>query len=105
MSIFVYSMNSKRYVFISENEDGSVTEFDFRKAKFIEKDFHSRGSHTYSKPLRENEEEGDTQLTALSGRIEPFSLDDNGNNNPLQDSEPVKTPIWKRQRVFPVSNI
>ena len=53
-------MNSKRYVFISENEDGSVTEVESRNTIFIEKDFPSRGS-LYSKTLRENEEEGDTQ--------------------------------------------
>ena len=32
-------MNSKRYVFISENEDGSVTEVEFRDAIFIESFF------------------------------------------------------------------
>ena len=43
LSIFVrYFMNSKRYVFISENEDGSVTEVESRNAIFIEKDFPSR---------------------------------------------------------------
>ena len=35
-SIFVrYFVNSKRYVFISENEDGSVTEIEFRNAIFF----------------------------------------------------------------------
>ena len=47
-----------------------MTEFKFRNAIFIEKDFPSRGSLTYSKTLREYEEEGVTQLTAPSGRIE-----------------------------------
>ena len=39
-TIFVrYFVNSKRYVFISENEDGSVTEVEFRDAIFIESFF------------------------------------------------------------------
>ena len=39
-SIFArYFVNSKRYVFISENEDGSVTEVEFRDAIFIESFF------------------------------------------------------------------
>ena len=61
-------MNSNRYVFISENEDRSVIEVEFRNAIFIEKDFPSRGS-LYSNTLREYEKEGVTQLTAPSGRI------------------------------------
>ena len=59
-----------------------MTEVESKDAIFIEKDFHSRGSLTYSKTLCEYEEEGDTQLTAPSGRIEPFSLDDSGDHNP-----------------------
>ena len=46
-----------------------MTEVKFRNAIFIEKDFFSRGSH-YSNTLCEYEEEGVTQLTAPSGRIE-----------------------------------
>ena len=53
-----------------------MTEVKSRNTIFIEKDFPSRGSLTYSKTLCEYEEEGVTQLTAPSGRIEPFSLDD-----------------------------
>ena len=67
----------------------------------LEKDFPSKGS-LYSNTLREYEEEGVTQLTAPSGRIEPFSLDDNGDHNPARESEPIETPIRKSQRVFPV---
>ena len=74
-----YFDDSKGDVFISENEDGSVTEIESIDAIFIEKDFPSRGSLIYSKTLCENEEEeGDTQLTAPSGRIEPFSPAEKG---------------------------
>ena len=70
--IFIrYSEHSKGYVFIGENEDGSVTEIESRDIVFIEKDFPSRGSLTNSETHYESEElEGDTQLTAPSGRIE-----------------------------------
>ena len=55
-SIFVsYFVNSKRYVFISENEDRSMTEVEFRNAIFIEKDFPIRGSLMYSETIREND--------------------------------------------------
>ena len=46
-----------------------MTEHESKNAIFIEKDFPSRGSLTYTKPLREYKEEGVTQLTAPSGRI------------------------------------
>ena len=78
-----------------------MTEVESRNAIFIEKDFPSRGS-LYSKTLREYEEEGDTQLTALSGRIEPFSLDGSGDHNPTQESEPVETPFSEKPKGFPV---
>ena len=106
--IFIrYSEHSKGYVFIGENEDGSVTEIESRDIVFIEKDFPSRGSLTNSETHYESEElEGDTQLTAPSGRIEPFSPEENGKHNPTQESEPVtqeesepvETPIRKSQR-------
>ena len=82
--IFIrYSEHSKGYVFIGENEDGSVTEIESRDAVFIEKDFPSRGNLTDSEPLYEDEEhEGDTQLTVPSGRIEPLSPNENGDHNP-----------------------
>ena len=46
-----------------------MIEVEFRNAIFIEKDFPSRGS-LYSNTLCEYEEQGVTQLTAPSGRIE-----------------------------------
>ena len=45
-----------------------MIEVKSRNTIFIEKDFPSRGSLTYSKTLREYEEEGVTQLTSPSGR-------------------------------------
>ena len=36
------------------------------------------------------------------GGLKPFSLDDSGDHNPTQESEPVETPIRKSQRFFPL---
>ena len=46
-----------------------------------------------------------TQLTAPSGRIEPFSLDDSGSHNPTQVSEPVETPIRKQYLILSLKTL
>ena len=38
-----YYEHSKGYVFIGENEDGSITELESRDATFLETEFPSRG--------------------------------------------------------------
>ena len=38
-----HSKHSKRYVFIGENEDGSITEIKSQDATFFENDFPKRG--------------------------------------------------------------
>ena len=36
------------------------------------------------------------------GGLKPFSLDDSGDHNPIQESEPIETPFSEKPKGFPI---
>ena len=77
--IFIrYSEHSKGYVFIGENDDGSITEIESWDIDFLEEDFPNRG-------------EVGKKIHCSNKNVEkiPQSLRDNGNNLPTSSSIPI----------------
>ena len=76
-SIFVrYPEVSKGYVFIGEQENGTVTEFESRDVIFIENEFPKLGDVSQDFTLYETQEIDTQRLLHLSGR----NLEEEGND-------------------------
>ena len=56
-----YSSQSKGYVFIGENEDGTVTEIESRDATFIETEFPNKGAVDHTVSFYETEEQDNAE--------------------------------------------
>ena len=69
-SIFIrYSEQSKGYVFIGEQESGSVIEFESRDVTFLEKDFPKQRQISEDLLLYKT----DDQIASASRKLDPFN--------------------------------
>ena len=84
-SIFIrYLEHSKGYVFIGENESGSVTEFESRDITFLKNEFPKRSDVDQDPILFEMEDQDDLLILSQVGDIQeniPESHDPSRNDN------------------------
>lgn len=86
-SIFGYSDTSKGYVFIAEQDSGSVTEIESRDVTFVENEFPKKGEIDLDRSLYEIQDQVEQTPVNSSGRVE--TADDESVRR-LPDSSPAE---------------
>lgn len=103
-SIFTrYSECSKRYVFIDELEDGSITEIVSRDVKFLENDFTKKGEICEVEPLYEmlNTEDQEMLSNILDNSTDQEMISGpSGNYESQNPREESKLQIRKSTRKY-----